>query len=122
MTLRQTIIKVLKEESKSESMLIDYFDKEFKYVRYVHEKEHNSKWISKDRKQLFIRNWWGMLWVTDCGFYNDLRIHAKILGFSTEEFYQILVNYLNYHYKESFKERLLRDVGDEYNCEDLQWG
>lgn len=124
MRLKQIIRKVLKEDldSKKQIFLKQYYDKKFKDVSYVHKKEHNSKWINKEGKELFIRNWWGMLWVSDCDFYNDLRLRAELVEFSTEEFHQILVSYLNNIYKEDFADRKLRDVGDESNCEDLPWG
>ena len=124
MSLRPQIRKILKEEleTKRELSLIDFFQKKFNDVLFVNDFDQNSRLFSKNQDELFIRNWWGMLWVQNCDFYNDLRIRAQVLGFSLQEFHSMLVKFVNNKYKDYFKDRPLRYVGDENNCSELEWG
>ena len=123
MTLKKTIRKILIEEhdSKKEMFLMDYFNKKFNDVLFVNDFDQNSKWFNKNLEELFIRNWWGMLWVANCDFYNDLRQRAELFEFSLQEFHEILVKYMNKEYQKDFRDRPLRDVGDESNCSELDW-
>jgi len=123
MTLKRIIKNILKEEheSKREMFLIEYIDKKFENVLFVNDFDQNSRWFSKNLEELFIRNWWGMLWVADCEFYNDLRQRDELFEFSLQEFHEILVKYMNKEYQKDFRDRPLRDVGDENNCSELEW-
>lgn len=124
MNIRQIIKNTLKEELEEKKyffLIKNYFDNSFNTLVFINDKEQNSKWKNKDGKEIFIRNWWGMLWILDCDFYNDLRSYVSMFSIDKHEFDKLLTKYVNQRYMEYFNDRPLRDVGDELNCLDLDW-
>jgi len=126
MNLQETIRKVLREtkEEKIRSFLFSRFDRVFNELNLVIQYDKQfvntmyGKWYNEEEEELFHRNDWGILWVSDCDTYRKLRSYSSSLLLDMNEFEKLLIEYLNGKYSDQFNGKLIRDVGDEHYCLD----
>jgi hypothetical protein len=122
MNLQETIRRVLREtkEEKIRSFLFSRFDRVFNEldlkVEYGDKNYVYGKWYNKKDKDVFHRNDWGVLWVTECGPYRKLRAYSDSVLLNLDEFNNLIIEYLNDKYADKFKGKLFQNVGDEYHC------
>lgn len=67
-----------------------------------------------DNYVAFSKNHYGRLWISDCGLYHKLEFVKTFLGINEEDFYRLLVNYLNDKFSDVVGDRPVRDVGTHY--------
>lgn len=119
MNLQENIKKVLVEEThvKIKSYIKEYFDEVFDKLNLIPiDEELLMDWVNADGKKMFQRNWWGKLWVENCEIYRDLKNFTLLFSMNQEEFETNLLEYLNTKYEKEFKDRPLKEIGDEYSC------
>ena len=124
MNLQETIRKVLREtkEEKIRSFLFTRFDRIFNELNLVilYDKKFVNtmygKWFNEEEEEVFHRNDWGILWVSDCTTYRKLRSYSSSLLLDLSEFEILLKEYLNERYGDKFKGKIIRKIGDQYNC------
>jgi len=124
--IQETIKRVLREtkEEKIRSFLFSRFDRVFNELNLVIQydkqfvKTMYGKWFNEEGGELFHRNDWGILWVSDCDTYRKLRSYSSSLLLDKNEFKKLLIEYLNGKYSDQFNGKLIRDVGDEHYCLD----
>jgi hypothetical protein len=121
MNLQETIRKVLREtkEEKIRSFLFTRFDRVFNEltleVEYGDDNYLYAKWFNEE-EEVFHRNNWGVLWVSDCTTYRKLKSYSSSLLLNMNEFEKLLIEYLNGKYNDQFKGKLIRQIGDEHFC------
>ena len=126
MNLQETIRRVLREtkEEKIRSFLFSRFDRVFNELNLVIQydkqfvKTMYGKWFNEEEEELFHRNDWGILWVSDCDTYRKLRSYSSSLLLDKNEFKKLLIEYLNGKYSDQFNGKLIREIGDEHFCLD----
>jgi hypothetical protein len=122
MKLIETIKRILNEtrEEKVKEFMYSKFDRVFNEldleVEYGDKNYVYGKWYDKDKQDMFHRNDWGVLWISKCGPYKQLRNYSKSIGLDLESFSIILLEYLNDKYKEQFLNKPIKQVGDEHYC------
>jgi hypothetical protein len=124
MNLQETIRRVLREtkEEKIRSFLFTRFDRIFNELNLVilYDKQFVNtmygKWFNEEEEEVFHRNNWGVLWVSDCTTYRKLRSYSSSLLLNMNEFEKLLIEYLNGKYNDQFKGKLIRQIGDEHFC------
>ena len=124
MNLQETIRRVLREtkEEKIRSFLFTRFDRIFNELNLVilYDKKFVNtmygKWFNEEEEEVFHRNDWGVLWVSDCATYRKLRSYSSSLLLNMNEFEKLLIEYLNGRYSDQFKGKLIRQIGDEHFC------
>ena len=124
MNLQETIRRVLREtkEEKIRSFLFTRFDRIFNELNLVilYDKQFVNtmygKWFNEEEEEVFHRNNWGILWVSDCTTYRKLRSYSSSLLLNMNEFEKLLIEYLNGKYNDQFKGKLIRQIGDEHFC------
>ena len=122
MNLQETIRRVLREtkEEKIRSFLFTRFDRVFNEltleVEYGDDNYLYAKWFDKENKDVFHRNTWGSFWIVECEPYKKLRSYSSSLLLDLNEFEELLKEYLNERYGDKFKGKIIRKIGDQYNC------
>lgn len=116
--MKTQIRNILREEVKPK-ILNEAFDKVFDKLKVNDSGEMYFKWIDSDNNEIFHRNHWGMLWVIDCDTYNNLRFYSQLFSMDIDEFNDYLIQYVNNRYKELFGDNLIKSVGDEHGCNDV---
>ena len=122
MNLQETIRRVLREtkEEKIRSFLFARFDRVFNElnleVEYGDDNYLYAKWFDKNNEDVFHRNTWGSFWIVECEPYKKLRSYSSSLLLDLNEFEELLKEYLNGKYGDKFKDKIIRKIGDQYNC------
>jgi len=124
--IQETIKRILREtkEEKIRSFLFSRFDRVFNELNLVIQydkqfvKTMYGKWFNEEEEELFHRNDWGILWVSDCDTYRKLRSYSSSLLLDKNEFKKLLIEYLNGKYSDQFNGKLIREIGDEHFCLD----
>jgi len=110
--------EIIKEE-KINKFINSRFDRVFNKLNLKIENHRDTiygKWFNEKNEDVFHRNDWGTLWVTNCETYKELRTYSKLIGLDLEGFNKLLVEYINGKYLEQFFNRPIKRVGDENNC------
>lgn len=127
MKLIETIKKVLNEtrQEKVKDFMYSKFDRVFNEldleVEYGDKNYVYGKWYDKDKQDIFHRNDWGVLWISKCGPYKQLRNYSKSIGLELDDFNELLKEYLNNRYLDQFKGKMIRGIGDENYCLDDEY-
>lgn len=119
MNLQENIKKVLKEETNiiAKRLIKKIFDNVFNKLNLIPiDEELLMDWVNVDGKKMFQRNWWGKFWVDDCEVYKNLYSKTLFLSLDIDEFETNLLEYLNTKYEKEFKDRPLKEIGDEHFC------
>ena len=110
-------MKHIKRFNESEEYLNDTFLKDIDYkITDLLNKVDDKLKVNEINKDVFHRNDWGVLWVTECETYRTLRDYSRALGLDFNTFQKVLVEYLNNKYKEEFFDKPIKNIGDEHFC------
>lgn len=132
MSLKHLIKRILLEYTEEETVISKKDDKRITFVykklnelfdSLIFERVPNNnifyfKWFNRDGKVMFERNTWGTFWVepNGCDDFKKLYAYQKGLGYTREDFDELIVSYLNNRYESIFKDRLIVNIASEH-CE-----
>jgi hypothetical protein len=95
-------------------VLTHLLNKVFKDFDVKNDGEGYVKWTHKDKDEVsFSKNVWGNFWIHNCTDWKVLKRYGKYLNFSPEEFNNLLFQYLNENFSDTFtKGNLVRGIVD----------
>ena len=96
------------------NILHSFFDDKLSSVTTTTEDGGDYIFFNLNDKLIFGKNYWGMLWIKDCGLFKDIMSYSRLLSVPEEETKNQLIDYLNKKYSAVVGERPIRKINDEY--------
>jgi hypothetical protein len=107
------VMYVISEDEDYTKLLNRQFDKVFNKLTTTSDEGYVKWFRDNDEDEVFGKNWSGSFWVHDCDEYGKLSQFILHFLLTEDEFYKILINYLNNKYQTEFGDRPIKKIYDE---------
>ena len=104
------MMNVISEDEDYTKLLNRQFDKVFNKLTTTSDEGYIKWFRDNDEDSVFGKNWWGNFWVHDCDEYEKLSQFILHFSLTEDEFYKILINYLNNKYQTEFGDRPIKAI------------
>ena len=106
-------MEIKEDTNRVSNILHSVFDEKLKSITATNDGE-GYVFFNINDEIIFDKNYWGMLWIQDCGLFKDIMSYSRLLSIPEEETKNQLIDYLNKKYSDVLGERPIRKIDDEY--------